>query len=73
MLFLYYRPSTTASKKYAKENLNENTCDNSSDNYASSVPDVYDELHDNRHKTDKGEAYDRMSELKRLPENVKKS
>lgn len=68
MLFLYYRSSTTASSKYAKENLNEN----SSDHYASSVPDVYDVLHDNRYKTE-GEAYDRMSELKRLPENGRKS
>lgn len=69
MLFLYYRPSTTASSKYAKENLNEN----SSDHYASLVPDVYDVLHDNRYKTDKGEAYNRMSELNRLPENRRKS
>ncbi|CAG2222403.1 unnamed protein product [Mytilus edulis] len=63
------KPSTSSSSKYAEENLNEN----SSDHYASPVPDVYDVLHDNRYKTDKGEAYDRMSELKSLPENGKKS
>lgn len=69
LLHVYYRPSTTESSKSAKENLNENTCDNSSDHYASSIPDVYDVLNDNRYKPDKGEKFDRMFELKSLPEN----
>ncbi|XP_052069146.1 uncharacterized protein LOC127708334 [Mytilus californianus] len=69
-------PSTTTSSEYGKENMNvilksrnENTCDNSPDQYASSVPGIYDVLHDKRHKTDNGEQFDRMFELKSLPEN----
>lgn len=73
LLYVYYRPSTTESSKSTKETLNENTCDNSSDHYASSVPGVYDELNGNRYKTDKDETFDRMIELKSLPENRNKS
>ncbi|CAG2234272.1 unnamed protein product [Mytilus edulis] len=64
---------STASSKYAKENMDnilkyhsENPCDNSLDHYASSVPEVYDELHDNRHKRDKVETFDTMIELTNL-------